>query len=128
MTDPVTTAVATALAAKAVAGLTEAGKITFNALARLVRRKLAADAESSEILHHAQAYPTSDVLKQALAEALARAMIDDRRFAVEVASLWRQVQEGGTGTSHGNVLNVVSGDVDGSLVQARDIHGNVSFG
>jgi hypothetical protein len=42
MTDPVTTAIATALATKAVAGLTETGKTAFNALNRLVHRQLGA--------------------------------------------------------------------------------------
>jgi hypothetical protein len=127
MTDPITTAVATALATKAVAGLTEADKAAFNALARLVRRKLA-NTQSSGILHHAETDPASDARRQVLAEALAQAMAKDRHFSEQIADLWRQIQDGRTGTSHGSVLNVVAGDANGNLVQARDIHGDVSFG
>lgn len=128
MIEPVTTAVAAALATKAVDGLTEAGKVAFNALTRLVRRKLATNSQSSDILDHAQTYPGSEARRQALAEALARAMVNDRQFFERLAHLWQQVEEESSGTSDGPVLNMVSGDVDGSLVQARDIRGDVSFG
>jgi hypothetical protein len=128
MTDPFTAAIATALATKAVDGLTEAGKIAFKALMQLVRRKMATDPQASYIVRQAEAYPTSDMRRHALAEALARAMVDDVYFSEQLMSLWRHVQEGRTGISSGPVSNVVSGDIEGSVVQARDIHGNVSFG
>lgn len=128
MTDLITAAVATVLATKAVAGLTDAGKAALKALTRLVRRKLAADPKSGDILHDAQADPTSATHRQALAQALAHAMADDRQFSEQLASLWHNVQESRTGTSDGSVLNVASGDINGSLVQARDIHGDITFG
>lgn len=127
MTDPITTAVATALATKAVEGLTEAGKRGYAALVRLVRRKLAASTGSSNVLLSAQTYPMNEAHRKALAGALADAMADDPHFAEQLAIAWRQVQQGRTATSDGTVHNVVSGGVDGGLVQARDIHGNVSF-
>jgi hypothetical protein len=128
MTDPVTAAVATALATKAIAGLSEAGKSAFDRLARIVRRKLSPEARSSGSLDLAQTYPTSDAHRHALADALSRAMIDDQHFAVQLVNLWRYLQEDREGVSQSSVLNIVSGGVDGKIVQARDIHGQVSFG
>jgi hypothetical protein len=127
MTDPITTAIATAVATKAVSGLTEAGKRAYTVLMRLLRRKLAASPGSPDVLLSAQTHPTSAAHRTVLAEALADAMADDPHFAEQLAAAWRHVQEGHTATSDGTVHNVVSGDIDGSLVQARDIHGNVSL-
>jgi hypothetical protein len=126
MTDPVTTAIATALATKAVNGLTEAGRAAFVALMRLVRRKLSANTHTG-VLNEAEAHPTSDTRRRDLADALTHAMVDDPSFSEQLVNLWRQVQESRSGTVQGSVVNIVSGDVDGKLLQARDIHGNVSF-
>jgi hypothetical protein len=128
MTDPLTAAVATTLATKAVAGLSEAGKKAFDRLARLVRRKLSPDSRSSGTLHWAQTYPASGTHRRDLADALSRAMVDDPHFAEQLVNLWRYVQEDREGASRSSALNVVSGDIDGKIVQARDIHGQASFG
>jgi hypothetical protein len=128
MTDPVTAAVATALATKAIAGLSEAGKSALDRLVRVVRGKLSPDSRSLATLDRAQAYPDSDAHRRALSDALSRAMLDDQRFAEQLIILWRYVQQDRESVSQGSVFNVVTGDVDGKIVQARDIHGQVSLG
>lgn len=127
MVDPVTTAVAAALATKAVNELTEAGKVAFTGLVRLVRRKLAANMQA-DALRGAEADPASEARRVVLAEALASAMANDRHFSEQLVRLWRRVDEDRGGGRRSSVVNTVSGDVGGNLVQVRDIRGNVSFG
>jgi hypothetical protein len=128
MTDPVTTAIAVALVSKTVEELTESGKAALVALGRLVRRKLGGRAESQALLVHAEAHPDDAAPRQALAEALGQAAHDDRQFAEELHRLWWDVQNRRDAATGGGVLNTVSGDVGGNVVQARDVHGGISFG
>jgi hypothetical protein len=128
MIDPVTTAIAVALVTKAADGLSEAGKAAFAALSKLVRRKLADGAASRAVLVRAEAQPADDAGRQALAETLGRAAAEDPTFAEELRRLWQRVQEERVGSSNSMVVNSVSGDVHGAVVQARDIQGGISFG
>jgi hypothetical protein len=128
MIDPVTTAVAVALVTRAVDGLSEAGKVAFAALSKLVRRKLADGEESHAVLVRAEARPADDAGRQALAEVLGQAAADDPRFAEELRRLWGRVQEERVSYTNSPVFNNVSGDVHGGVVQARDIQGGISFG
>lgn len=116
MTDPVMTAVAVALVTKAVDGLTEGGRAAFAALAKLVRRKLAANNQAPTTIDGTD--------EQALSDALSEAAARDRTFAEELHRLWQAVHE----ARNDAVRNVISGDVSGNVVQGRDIHGGVSFG
>lgn len=128
MTDPVTTAIAAALVAKAVDGLSDAGKAAFAALARLVRRKFADNQASRAVLARVEIQPGDQDARHALAEALQQMMIKDQAFAADLQRLWREVQDGNAAGVASPVVNLVSGDVAGTVVQAHDIHGGISFG
>jgi hypothetical protein len=128
MIDPVTTAIAVALVTKAVDGLSDAGKAAFAALGRLVRRKLADGDDSHAALVRAEAHPTDEAGRKELAEVIGRAAHEDAHFAEELRQLWQRVEEERISVTNAPVFNSVSGDVQGGVVQARDIHGGVSFG
>jgi hypothetical protein len=128
VSDPLTTTIAVALVSKAVDGLSEGGKAAFAALTRLVRRKLGAAA-----LVQIDAARTATQLSdgdrhRALSVALKQAMAEDPLFAEELARLWHSAQEGRIADVQPGVLNSLLGDVNGTVVQARDIHGGISFG
>jgi hypothetical protein len=128
MTDPVTTAVAVALVSKTVDELAESGRAAFAALGRLIRRKMGGREESQAVLVHAEAHPDDPAARRALAEALRHAVHDDRQFAEELHRLWRDVQNMCNAATDGGVVNTLSGDVGGNVVQARDVQGGISFG
>jgi hypothetical protein len=58
---------------------------------------------------------------------LAQAVAEDPEFDAELRDLWRALSPH-LDASHGGVVNSVSGTVEGNLVQARDVHGGISFG
>src|SRR2546421_2614774 len=128
MIDPVTTAIAVAVVTKAVDGLSDAGKAAFAALGRLVRRKLADGEESHAALVRAEAHPADQAGRNGLAEMIGGAAQHDPVFAEELRRLWQRVQEERISVTNAPVFNSVSGDVQGGVVQARDIQGGVSFG
>jgi len=106
------TTVAVTLATKTAEGLAAGGKAAFEALVRLVRRKFH-DPESSgsEVLH----------------QALTRAVAEDPEFEVELRDRWQDLAPHLDARSR-DMINNVSGPVSGNVVQARDVHGGISFG
>ncbi|SDY29691.1 hypothetical protein SAMN05421504_10573 [Amycolatopsis xylanica] len=110
MADPFLISVSATLAARTVIGLYE-----------LVKKKFTRDPEAMAALEAAdQDKPES---LQVLAERLDIAMKADTDFA---AAVMEQAPARQTGDSD-NVLNQNFGHVEGKLLQARDIHGDVSF-
>jgi hypothetical protein len=128
VSEPVMVAVAVALVTKAAEGLSEGGKAAFTALARLVRRKLRADPVSLSALESTQTQPDDKTRIQRLAEALERAVSKDQAFAEELTRLWNGLSDQQAVAGDGGVTNQVSGPVSGNVVQARDVHGGISFG
>lgn len=124
MSDPLMTAVAAAVATKAVEGVSAIGKSTVDAVVRLVRRKLGGEVRARGVLERAESDQASLIDQQALAEELARAAARDRFFAEELSRLWQRVSE----ESPGPVSNILTGEVHGNAVQARDVHGGIVFG
>jgi hypothetical protein len=127
VSDPVMVAVAVALVTKAAEGLSEGGKAAFAALARLVRRKLLADPVSLSALESTQPQPDDEARIHRLAGALEQAVGQDRAFAEELTRLWNGLSDLHAVAVDGGVTNQVSGAVSGSVVQARDVHGGISF-
>jgi hypothetical protein len=128
VTDPLATAVATIVITKAMDGVTEVGRAAVDALVRLVRRRLGADEVSQEILARAEAEPAHDANRLALAKALASSITDDRIFGEELEARWLGVPAGWRATSQEATFNSIDGEIHGNVVQARDIHGGISFG
>lgn len=64
-----------------------------------------------------------------LAMALEDATEDDRDFAKELAKAVSELRKSGSleEQSRGNVTNTITGNVSGRVIQARDIHGSVTF-
>lgn len=127
MGDPVMVAVAVTLASKAAEGLSEAGRAALGQLMQLVRGKLRADPDRAA-LESAQAQPNDDLLVQRLATVLEGAAAQDESFAVGLTRLWTVLRDERAAATQGGVVNQVSGAARGTVVQARDIHGGITFG
>lgn len=105
MTDPVTLAIATAVAGKTAESLTDQAKDCLTALVRRIREKFRDLPEKSA---------------PELATALELACAQDQEFGAQIRALWEQVRAAGAGDN----VNVFSGRAD-KVVQLRDVHGDV---
>jgi hypothetical protein len=124
--EDILTAVALALATKAVDGLTEGGKVAFAALTRLVRERFQRRASARAALAEAEARSPNEARIQSLRDELALTAANDPEFDRELRRLWRYVST--HVATAGGVINNFSGPVRGNVVQARDVHGGMSFG
>ena len=115
------------MATKTAEGVADAGRAAFAALAHLVRRRFEAQPSGSVALAQAAAQPTDDNRVQVLQNQLELAVAEDPEFRRQLGILWQELQPHLIANADG-VVNNVSGSVGGHVVQARDIHGGVSFG
>lgn len=111
MPEPILVSIAAALAAKSATSLYE-----------LVKRKFAGRKEAEAALTAAEGAPSESAEVAALATHLAAAENEDPAFGAELRNTWQQV-----GATEGGVVNQITGNVSGKVVQARDIEGGVSF-
>lgn len=111
MPEPILVSIAAALAAKSATSLYE-----------LVKRKFAGRKEAEAALTAAVGAPPESAEVAALATQLAAAENEDPEFGAELRNTWQQV-----GATEGGVVNQITGNVSGKVVQARDIEGGVSF-
>ncbi|WP_324785159.1 hypothetical protein [Streptomyces sp. H51] len=107
-----------------------AGEQIWTTLRNLVRRRPAHGEpyDESELTALAEAPGSADRAAE-LADALALRARQDPAFA-EALAAWRREAEAleGVGTGAGDVHNEISGGTQGTVVQARDVHGSINFG
>jgi hypothetical protein len=108
--------IAAVLAGKAAESLYDFVKDKFKGRKKALAVLEAADGTAPE---------SSQVL--ALADELETAGDYDPAFAEQLLALWAAFQSGAAADA-GPVVNSVSGTVHGSVIQARDIHGNITLG
>lgn len=102
--------IAAALAAKSATSLYE-----------LVKRKFAGRKEAAEALAAASGAAPDSPEVAAVAEHLEAVAAADPEFDAEVRETYA------AGADRGGVVNQITGNVSGKVVQARDIEGGISF-
>lgn len=112
MPEPILVSIAAALAAKSATSLYE-----------LVRRKFAGRKEAVAALEAADGAAPDSPEVAAVADHLATASAEDPAFGIELRNTWQQVS-----ASQGGVVNQITGNITGKVVQARDVEGGISFG
>lgn len=127
MTDPIVTAVASALAGKAAEAVASGGRTALASLYQLVRDKFSTRRRAARTLERAVAAPEDDNVR-ALAEELQHLVTGDSAFATRLGELWEQAKDEQQHAETGGVINEIGGTVAGNSVQARDIQGDVRFG
>lgn len=115
MSDPVLISIAAALASRAAGTVYD-----------VVRKKFASKREATAVLEAAADASSDSSEVQALTEELARAESSDPEFSAELRAIWREVSVE-QHAERGGVVNQISGNVSGTVVQARDIQGGVTF-
>lgn len=111
MPEPILVSIAAAVAAKSASSLYD-----------LVKRKFTRREEAEAELDAAGGAAPDSPEVAALAARLAALEEEDPGFGVELRRTWQEVS-----ASRGGVVNQISGNVSGKVVQARDIEGGVSF-
>lgn len=109
--DPILVSIAAALAAKSATSLYD-----------LVKRRFTSRKEAETALEAAAGAPPDSPEVTALATQLAAEETEDPAFGIELRHTWQQIS-----ASQGGVINQITGNVTGKVVQARDIEGGISF-
>ncbi|WP_410675543.1 hypothetical protein [Amycolatopsis sp. cmx-4-68] len=115
MPEPVLVSMAAALAGRLVMGVYD-----------LVKAKFADDPQASAVLVAAEGAAEDSARVRELAETLEAKQAADPEFARQLHAEWQRsavAQQAETG----GVTNQVSGNVSGKVLQARDIHGDITF-
>ena len=115
MPDPMLVAIAASLTGKAMGNVYD-----------LVRKKFTGKRAAMAALEAARDAAPGSAEVQTLAEELGRAESSDPRFSAELRELWREVSVE-QHADRGGVVNQISGNVSGKVVQARDIEGGITF-
>ncbi|MCL7456250.1 hypothetical protein M8I35_03515 [Micromonospora sp. MSM11] len=126
MDDPLMLTAATTLVAWATTNLAEGARSTVTDLTEFLRRRFRGEAAVQELVEVGRHPPAPDTARR-LATLLEQEAERDPAFDAEFRARYAQVRA--VVANHaGNVTNTVSGDVAGPVVQARDVHGGISFG
>jgi hypothetical protein len=125
VTDPMTVAIATAMAGKAVEVAGEPVRAAVAELSRRVRERIRGRPDGEQALERATGDPTPERV-ETLAAAIGHLMADDPGFGAEARHLWNRAQTNAAATGDG-VVNVLNGQA-GRVVQLRDVHGDVNIG
>lgn len=123
MTDPLLDSLANALAGQAVSALSAAAKAALQKVRDLLGKRAARDPETQAALESAQ--PARPETVRALAQRLDQVAGDDPELAELISSARRVLHQEIT-AGDGGVVNTISGNAQ-KVVQARDIHGGITF-
>ncbi|MGI8332456.1 hypothetical protein ACRYCC_20995 [Actinomadura scrupuli] len=125
MTDPITMAIATAVATKGAESLGQQAGPALAALVRRIRERFTGRPAEEAALAAAEERPEEPGRVEALAEALQRVAREDPGFGGELRAVWQRIQVETT-ADHGVVANTFDGRAD-KVVQFRDIHGDFTI-
>ncbi|TDE32721.1 hypothetical protein [Actinomadura sp. 6K520] len=119
MTDPMTVAIATAMAGKAVEVAGEPVRAAVAEMCRRVRERVRGRPADEAALARAAEDP------EAVEGAVRRLLDDDPGFRAELETLWNQAQTKASANDEG-VVNVFNGRAD-KVVQLRDVQGDLNI-
>jgi len=120
MTDPMTIAIVTAAAGKAVEGAGKPAKEAIAALVRKVRERLRGRPQDEAALDAVAEAPDSAERLAVFEAVLQRAIADDPAFGAELRDLWDRAHD------QGAVVNIFHGRAD-KAIQLRDVHGDLTI-
>ena len=123
MSDPITTAIATAAAGSAAQSLTTQAGVFLTQIIRKLQKKFKGRPDELAALGPAQNERGVHDHAAMLAASLQRAFEEDPAFAREVLKLWRNYLKATTSTVTNNTFNGVAE----KLVQLQDVHGNLTI-
>jgi hypothetical protein len=126
MVDPLVTSIATAIVSGTAAAVGDGTRALLTKLAGLVRERLRRRPPDNGVLEVAISDPDDQGAVRRLAETLDQHMRDDPAFAKQLRAVWSEITA--TEARHrDDVSNTIGGPVHGSVVQARDVSGGITF-
>jgi hypothetical protein len=125
MSDEFVTAIATAVSTQGGQLVVAGGKTVLTSLYRLIRDRFSHTAPDAKALEAAVQHPDEGSYIDELSRVLARAMSEDPVFARQVLAQWREVADQ-TSADGDSTVNTFNGEAR-NVVQARDVHGGISF-
>jgi hypothetical protein len=126
MVDHLVTSIATAIVSGTAAAVGDGTRALLTKLAGLVRERLRRRLPDNGVLEVAISNPDDQSAVRRLAETLDQHMRDDPAFAKQLRAVWSEIAA--TEARHrDNVINTISGPVHGSVAQARDVSGGITF-
>jgi hypothetical protein len=120
--DPVTTAIATAVAGSAAQTLTAQATHVLAQITDRIRHKLHGNSPDLAIPAGPHGESGSRERAATLAALLHQAFQEDPAFATQLTALWQDYQDATAGT----VTNTFHGTA-GKVVQLRDVHGDLNI-
>jgi hypothetical protein len=120
MPDPLTLAVASAVAGKAAEAMTEQARQAVSAIVGKIRAKLGHHPADLAVVDEAA---LGEREPEALAEVLEREFAADPGFRDEINALWLQAAPAATDDA---VSNVFYGKAE-KVIQLRDVHGDINL-
>ncbi|GGM69880.1 hypothetical protein GCM10010106_15120 [Thermopolyspora flexuosa] len=124
--DPIVPTLAAILTALVGGAAGEAGKSAWESLAALVRRRFGRDRQALEAVARPDAVAPGELAsllgERAAADPEFRAALE--RWLAEAGPVARRA----AGDPVNDTVNIVSGHVGGNVIQAREIHGSITFG
>ena len=127
MSDSLTTDIVVAVTSSGAKSLAEGGSEAVRRLLGAVRDRFRRQPVARGALEIALENPDDPQARRALVRLLDEHARSDPEFARELRALWTDVSAEGD-AAIGSVTNTVGGDVSGSVVQARDVHGSITVG
>ncbi|MFI7517848.1 hypothetical protein ACIBVK_30635 [Micromonospora echinofusca] len=124
--DPLIMTAATTLVAWTATELAQGGQLAVAALVDFLRDRFRREPEAQKVIEGLLHQPTQDTT-HTLAELLDREALRDPAFGAEFQARWERTNAA-VAAGPDSVANSISGDVSGPVVQARDVHGGISFG
>lgn len=123
MPDPITTAIATAVAGSAAQSLTtQAGRLLAEIMNRL-QRKFRGHPDDLALLTAAQNEPGAREHAATLAVSLHHAFEEDPAFGRELLALWQHYLKATNGTVPGNIFNGIADKV----IQVQEVRGDLTI-
>jgi hypothetical protein len=123
MADPITTAIATAVASGMAQSLTDQAKDAVTTLAGLIREKFRGRPAAHAALAAAEADPGSAARIDQFAHALDEAAATDPEFGTRIRDLWSVAQVSARDDS---TVNIFHGRAE-KVIQLHDVHGDISI-
>ncbi|WP_328341167.1 hypothetical protein [Micromonospora sp. NBC_00421] len=124
--DPIMVTAATTLVAWTTTEIAEGGRLAVSALTDFLRDRFRREPEARKVIEGVLHQPSPDNART-LALLLDREARRDPAFGAEFQERWKQANAA-VAAGRDSVTNSISGDVSGPVVQARDVHGGISFG
>ncbi|HEX4830573.1 MAG TPA: hypothetical protein VH478_05710 [Trebonia sp.] len=119
--------IVTAVASGAGGSIGSRGAEAIGRLVAGLRERFRGRAESRGALEISLESPEDPVARESLASVLREHMERDPEFGEWLARAWAEIAPGGAADAS-NSANVISGTVQGNVVQARDVHGDIHLG